>query len=307
MRLEVANIKRFWCLLSVACLSALFTAGAQELNCTVEVNADQIQNSSKEVFETLEQAIAEYVNTNKWTNAQFAANEKIECRMFFTIKSYDGDKMTGELQVQSRRPVYNSSYTTTLINFKDTQVEFNYQEYEPLVFSETSIESNLTAVINFYVYMILGVDFDSFSPMGGTPFYELARQVVNLGQSSMETGWKAFEDNRNRHALLSAFVEQSTAGFRQLWYDYHRGGLDEMALSVDKGRAKITESLQQLQKVYEASPMSVVITLFRDAKLDELVNVYSKAPTSEKETVYDILTGMYPTDRTILDKIKQTE
>ena len=155
MRLEVANIKRFWCLLSVACLSALFTAGAQELNCTVEVNADQIQNSSKEVFETLEQAIAEYVNTNKWTNAQFAANEKIECRMFFTIKSYDGDKMTGELQVQSLRPVYNSSYTTTVLNFRDTNVEFTYIENEPLVYSEMSMESNLTAIINFYCFVII--------------------------------------------------------------------------------------------------------------------------------------------------------
>lgn len=284
-----------------------FLSVAQELNCRVEVNSDQIQGTNKEVFNTLKEAITEYINDRKWSTAQISPVERIDCTMLFTVKEYTDNRFVCELQVQSRRPVYNSSYTTTLINFKDTKVEFDYQEYEPLVFSETNFESNLTAVINFYVYMILGVDFDSFSPMGGTPFYELARQVVNLGQSSMESGWKAFEDNRNRHALLSAFVEQSTAGFRQLWYDYHRGGLDEMALSVDKGRAKITEALQQLQKVYDASPMSVVITLFRDAKIDELVNVYSKAPSSEKETVYEILTGMYPTDRSIIEKIRQTE
>ena len=282
-------------------------SAAQELNCRVEVNSDQIQGTNKEVFTTLKEAITEYINDRKWSTAQISPVERIDCSMLFTVKEYTDNRFVCELQVQSRRPVYNSSYTTTLINFKDTKVEFNYQQYEPLVFSETSIESNLTAVINFYVYMILGVDFDSFSPMGGTPFYELAHQVVNLGQSSMEAGWKAFEDTRNRHALLSAFIEQGTAGFRQLWYVYHRGGLDEMALSVDKGRAKITDAIQQLQKVYEAAPMSVLIPLFKDAKLDELVNVYSKAPVSEKESVYETLSGIYPTENTILEKIRQTE
>ena len=268
-------------------------SAAQELNCRVEVNSDQIQGTNKEVFTTLKEAITEYINDRKWSTAQISPVERIDCSMLFTVKEYTDNRFVCELQVQSRRPVYNSSYTTTLINFKDTKVEFNYQQYEPLVFSETSIESNLTAVINFYVYMILGV--------------ELAHQVVNLGQSSMEAGWKAFEDTRNRHALLSAFIEQSTAGFRQLWYDYHRGGLDEMALSVDKGRAKITDAIQQLQKVYEAAPMSVLIPLFKDAKLDELVNVYSKAPVSEKESVYETLSGIYPTENTILEKIRQTE
>ena len=254
-------------------------SAAQELNCRVEVNSDQIQGTNKEVFTTLKEAITEYINDRKWSTAQISPVERIDCSMLFTVKEYTDNRFVCELQVQSR----------------------------PLVFSETSIESNLTAVINFYVYMILGVDFDSFSPMGGTPFYELAHQVVNLGQSSMEAGWKAFEDTRNRHALLSAFIEQGTAGFRQLWYDYHRGGLDEMALSVDKGRAKITDAIQQLQKVYEAAPMSVLIPLFKDAKLDELVNVYSKAPVSEKESVYETLSGIYPTENTMLEKIRQTE
>lgn len=305
MRLEVDNIKRFWCLLSVACLSALFTAGAQELNCTVEVNADQIQNSSKEVFETLEQAIAEYVNTNKWTNAQFAANEKIECRMFFTIKSYDGDKMTGELQVQSLRPVYNSSYTTTVLNFRDTNVEFTYIENEPLVYSEMSMESNLTAIINFYCFMIIAMDFDTFSPQGGTPYYELAANVVRLAQSSGETGWKAFEDNKNRSAVLSAYTDNATSGIRTILYNYHRLGLDQMVVSVDKGRATITACLEELKKVYDAAPMSVCLSIFRDAKLDELVNIYSEAGTTEKTKVYELLYPLYPTDGTRLNKIKE--
>ncbi len=279
----------------------------QELNCRVEVNSDQVQGTNTSIFETLKGAITEYVNDRKWSTAQLSPVERIDCSMLFTVKEYADNRFTCELQVQSRRPVYNSSYTTVLFNFKDTKVEFDYQEFEPLVFSEHTIESNLTAIINFYVYMILGIDFDSFSPRGGEPFFELARQVVTLGQSSMESGWKAFEDTRNRHALLSAFVEQNTAGFRDMWYTYHRNGLDEMALSIDKSRAKITQSIEQMQAIYEASPMSVLVPLFKDAKLDELVNIYSKAPTSEKESVAEILSNMYPTDNRTIDKIRQTE
>lgn len=292
---------------AILCIVAAFAANAQELNCTVEVNADQIENSSKEVFETLEQAIAEYVNTNKWTNAQFMANERIECRMYFTIKSYDGDKMTGDLQVQSMRPVYNSSYTTTVLNFKDSNVEFSYVENEPLVYSEMSMESNLTAIINFYCFMIIAMDFDTFSPDGGTPYYELAANVVRLAQSSGETGWKAFEDNKNRSAVLSAYTDNATHGIRTILYNYHRLGLDQMAVSVDKGRASVTACIEELKKVYDAAPMSVCLSIFRDAKLDELVNIYSEAGTTEKTKVYELLYPLYPTEGTRLDKIKKTE
>ena len=151
------------------CLGFFSDASAQELNCSVEINSEQIQGSNKEVFTTLKQAIADYMNTTKWTDAQFYANEKIECRLFFTIKTYDeSNLMTGDLQIQSSRPVYNSSYTTTLFNFKDTNVEFSYALNEPLIFSENSMESNLTAILNFYAYMILALDFDSFSPNSGS-------------------------------------------------------------------------------------------------------------------------------------------
>ena len=299
-------IRKLYCA-AILCIVAAFAANAQELNCTVEVNADQIENSSKEVFETLEQAIAEYVNTNKWTNAQFMAHERIECRMYFTIKSYDGDKMTGDLQVQSMRPVYNSSYTTTVLNFKDSNVEFSYVENEPLVYSEMSMESNLTAIINFYCFMIIAMDFDTFSPDGGTPYYELAANVVRLAQSSGETGWKAFEDNKNRSAVLSAYTDNATHGIRTILYNYHRLGLDQMAVSVDKGRASVTACIEELKKVYDAAPMSVCLSIFRDAKLDELVNIYSEAGTTEKTKVYELLYPLYPTEGTRLDKIKKTE
>ncbi len=281
---------------------------AQELNCSVEVNSDQVQGSNREVFTTLQQAIADYMNTTKWTDAQFYANEKIECKLFFTIKSYDeSNVMTGDLQVQSIRPVYNSTYTTTIFNFKDTKVDFTYALNEPLIFSENSMESNLTAILNFYAYMILALDFDTFSLRGGDAYYEKAANVVRMAQSSGESGWKAFEDNKNRSAVLSAYQDKNTSLIREVLYNYHRKGLDEMVLGANKGRGMITSSLEMLKKVYDTAPMSVCLSIFKDSKLDELVNVYSKASSTEKDKVYELLYPLYPTETTRLEKIKSIE
>ncbi len=285
-------------------LIVMAPAFAQELNCKVEINSQQVQNVNKSVFETLQSAMNDYMNTTEFSNAQIAANEKIECRMFLTVKEYDGTTMKGELQVQSIRPVYNSTYTTTLINFKDSKVEFNYQENEPLIFSENAMESQLTAILNFYAYLFLAVDFDSFSPKGGDPFYERAQQIVQMAQSSGETGWKAFEDNKNRAAVLSSYTDPNTAPIRTMLYEYHRQGLDEMVLSPDKGRAKITSTLENIQKVADVAPMSVALSLFRDAKLDELVNIYTKGSQTERDKVVEILSAIYPTDTERITKIK---
>ena len=280
-----------------------FSVSGQELNCQVEVNADQVQAANKQVFKTLEEAINEYMNTNKFSNAQFSINEKINCRLFFTIKEYNDNTMVGDLQIQSSRPVYNSTYTTTLINFKDTKIEFTYQENEPLVFSENNMESNLTAILNFYAYMILAIDFDSFSPKGGDAFYEKAQNVVQMAQSSGESGWKAFEDTKNRPSVLAAYTEPYTSIMRTLLYEYHRLGLDEMVLSPDKGRAKISSTLGYLNKIYDVAPMSVGLSMFKDAKLDELVNLYTKASQTERDNAYEILSNLYPTENDRLNKI----
>ena len=281
---------------------------AQELNCNVEINSDQVQGSNREVFTTLQQSIADYMNTTKWTDAQFYANEKIECKLFFTIKSYDeSNVMTGDLQIQSIRPVYNSTYTTTIFNFKDSKVEFSYALNEPLVFSENTMESNLTAILKFYAYMILALDFDTFSLRGGDPYYEKAANVVRLAQSSGESGWKAFEDNKNRSAVLSAYYDKNTSLIRDVLYNYHRKGLDEMVLGANKGRAVITSTLESLKQVFDVAPMSVCLSIFKDSKLDEIVNVYSKASSTEKEKVYELLYPLYPTETVRLDKIKSTE
>jgi hypothetical protein len=286
-------------------MSAATAAGAQELNCQVEINSDQVQGTNKSVFETLQQAVTDYMNTNVFTNAQFAVNEKIDCRMYFTIKSVEDQTFSGDLQVQATRPVYNSSYTTTLLNFKDTKIDFTYQENEPLIFSHNNMESQLTAILNFYAYLFLAVDFDSFSPNGGEPYFDELKTIVQMAQSSGESGWKAFEDTKNRSAVLSSFTDASTSVIRDLYYQYHRKGLDEMVLSPDKGRATITSALSNIRKVYDVAPMSVALSMFKDAKLDELVNLYSKAASDERESVYQLLEPIYPAEQTRLDQIKK--
>lgn len=304
MKAQRLNWFRGMILLVVLVLCPLFMR-AQELNCTVEVNTDKIAGTDKNVFTTLQSAITEYMNNTQWGNAQFLANERIECKLFLTVNSYEGTTMKCDLQVQSLRPVYNSSYTTTLINFKDTNVEFDYQENEPLIYSENTMESNLTAILNFYAFLILAVDFDSFSPNGGDLYFEKANNVVTMAQSSGESGWKAFEDNKNRSAVLSAFTDKATSSIRTLMYNYHRKGLDEMVLSPDKGKAVITESLGILKSIYDVAPMSVVLSMFKDAKLDELVNVYSKSNVSERQAVYELLYPLYPTEGQRLNQIKE--
>lgn len=280
-------------------------AFSQEFQCQVEVNSSSVEGTNKEVFDDLQQRINEYFNDNKWTNAQFMPNEKIECRFFLTVKEYKDDKVKGDLQVQLSRPVFNSTYTTTLLNFKDTKVEFDFSEGDQLIRNDNTWDSNLTAILDFYAYLMLALDFDSFSSRGGQQYFDKASAVVQMAQSSGEVGWRAFEDTKNRSAVLSAFTDNNTAMIRDMIYRYHRKGLDEMVTSPDKGRAVITQSLKEIGRVYENAPMSVALSMFRDAKLDELVNIYSKAPQTEREDVYELLQPIYPTDMERLESIRK--
>lgn len=283
------------------------SAVAQELNCEVEINADQVMGTRTSVFETLQTAITEYLNTTQFTNAQFAVNEKIDCRMFLTIKEYDGERMSGDLQIQYTRPVYNSTYTTTVFNFKDSQIDFLYQENEPLIYSVNNMESQLTAILNYYAFLIIALDFDTFSPRGGDQYYDRLQQIVQMAQSAGETGWRAFEDTKNRSALLAVFTDAATSSARDLLYEYHRLGLDQMSVSPDKGREHITKSLEALTTIHKANSMSVGLSLFRDSKLDELINIYSKAPQSERDAVYHRLYDIYPADNPRLEKIQKPD
>lgn len=249
--------------------------------------------------------MSEYMNETKFSNATFSNVEKLDCRLYLTVSEYADDRITGDLQVQLSRPVYNSSYTTTLFNFKDNKVSFEYREGEPIIFNETTVEDNLTALLNYYAYLFLALDFDSFSPQGGQIFYDRAASIVQAAQSMGEIGWKAFEDPKNRSGVLTSFTSPSTSAMRQLLYDYHRKGLDEMVSAPDKGRAAITQSLSALETVYKADPMSAALSIFRDSKMDELVNVYSKAPQTERDAVYKLLQPIYPAEHERLDKIKK--
>jgi hypothetical protein len=293
-------------ILSLLIFALLAASGAaQELNCHVEVNSDKITGTNKSVFTTLQEAITSYMNDTKFTAAQYSPIEKIECTLFFTIKEYDGDKMTGDIQVQATRPAYNASYTTNLINFRDSKVEFTYSEGEPLTFNETNMESQLTAILNFYAYMIIAIDTDSFAPRGGEAAWDRVKTIVQQAQSSGESGWRAFDDNKNRAAVLGAYTDPSTQQLRDMVYKYHREGIDQMSVSPDKGRAAITESLETLKNIYNVAPMSVGLSMFRDSKLDELVNVYTKGSQEERDRVVEILSSLYPTDQDRIQKIKE--
>ena len=280
---------------------------AQEFRATVEVNTQKIEGTNKNVFDQLQESMNSYMNETRFSDATFSPTEKLETRLFFTISEYDGTRMKGDLQVQLIRPVYNATYTTTLFNFRDNKIEFNYSEGDPLTYNEQQPENNLTAILDYYANLLLAIDFDSFSPNGGQRFYDRAQQIVQYQQSSGETGWRTFDDTKNRAAVLDTYTNSNTGGIRELLYQYHRKGLDEMVTSPDKGRAAITESLQQIKKVYDVAPMSVALSIFRDSKLDELVNVYSKAPETERVTVYDLLQPIYPTESERLNKIKTPE
>ena len=283
---------------------ACIAGRSQELNCTVEVNSDQVEGTYDEVFNNLREAINEYMNSTKFSSAQISPNEKIDCRMMFTIGEYNDDVMKGNLQVQSTRPVYNTGYTTTVLNFKDDNIEFTYRQGEPLIFSENSVENNLTAILDYYAYLILAMDFDTFSPNGGQAFYDRAQNIVQMSQNSGEIGWKSFDDRRNRAAVLNAFTDPGTSVIRNLLYDYHRKGLDEMSMSPAKGRAVITRSLDNLQKIYQSQPMSVALNIWHDAKIDELINIYSQGSQDERDGVYELLYSLYPTDQRRLKDIK---
>lgn len=280
---------------------------AQELNARISINTDKVQSTNKQVFTTLQTALTEFVNNKKWTDATFAVNERIDCTITIIVNEMPSDNsFKSEIQIQARRPVYNSSYTTTLFNFRDTQLDFDYTEFEPLEYTENTLNSNLTATIVFYIYTILGLDFDSFSPKGGNAYFQRAQQIVSLAQSQPSwSGWKAFDSDKNRHAIATALTDNTSDTFHELWYNYHRKGLDEMAANPDRGRTSLIATLPALEQIKSARPSSVLLLLFSDAKLDEVVGVYSKATMPEKQEGLKILSNLYPTETTRLEPLKK--
>ncbi len=303
----IQKIFRCFCFSFLFILSSL-KGEAQELNCKVSINYSQIQGTNTQVFKTLETALKEFINDRKWTSAQYGVAERISCNMNITVKEYaETGTFKCELIVQANRPVFDANYNTTLLNFKDVNFNFSYLEYDPLELKDNQIDNNLTAVIAYYAYLIIGLDMDSMAPLGGTDVLRTAESIVTAAQSLSETGWKAFEDSRNRHGIINDYLDEGMKPYRQMMYDYHRLGLDEMAQNADRGRAKITNSLEELKKAKENKPMSALPQLFTETKKDELVNIYSKGTQTEKEEVYNMLVDINPGQTNDWEKIKSSK
>lgn len=268
---------------------------AQELNCNLTINSDQIQGSNKSVFNTLQKSASEFINNRRWTELSYAQQERIDCNMNIIVKKVEGDVFTAEIQIQSRRPVFNSSYNTTLFNFRDNDFVFSYKEFEVLEFNENSISSNFTAVLTYYVYIILGYDMDSYSRMGGTPFFQMAERIVTASQSLDLPGWRAFESSRNRYALVNNLTDEAFRKFRSFLYDYHRLGLDEMTINMTNARARIIAGLPVLRETNRSRPSAIAIATFLDAKTDEMINIFKGATEQEKKTAIEILSDVNPT------------
>jgi len=283
---------------------------AQELNCNVQINSDQIEGSNKSIFNTLQQAIGEFINNRRWTDMTVAQQERIECNMTLIVNAVTDNQISGVLQVQSRRPVYNTSYTTPLLNFRDEKFTFQYTEFEQLEYQENVFTTNLTSMLAYYVYLIIGYDMDSYSPLGGTPYFQVAENIVlNAQSASLEdaeaAGWKSFSDNRNRYALINNLMDEAFSKYRQFFYAYHRLYLDAMEVNVSNARSKIMAELPVIREANRARPSAVAITAFLDAKGDELVNIFQPAPQAEREAVHEVLMDVDPTRNTLYDKLTQ--
>ncbi len=266
-------------------------AFGQELNCKVTINADQIQTSDRGIFKDMERAIANFMNTRKWTNDTYKNHERINCSIFLNISRMPSiGSFSASAQVTVARPVYNSNYETVLLNFADREWEFEYIESLPLEYNDNAYISNLTSMLAYYAYIILGVDYDSFSERGGDPFFQNALMVVNNAQSSNRPGWQAIGSTRNRFNLIENINNPQMAEMRKSMYRYHRLALDAFDKNPDESRQIILNVLKAVRNVWQVYPNSIFVITFFDAKSNELVNVFSEGSLSVRREAYDILT-----------------
>lgn len=287
---------RKFIIITIAIFMAVPTV-AQELRCNVQVNSQKIQGTNKQVFRTMQTAMSELMNTTRWTNNVFSYDERIECTLMFNLtEQISADEFRGTLQVQVSRPVFNASYNTVLLNFKDKDIQFKYVEYQPLKFNETTKPTELTAILAYYAYVILGLDYDTFSLEGGAPYFAKAEQIVNMMQTSNVSGWKAYESKRNRYWLIENILNSAYSSVRECYYRYHRQGLDRMADKLTEGRGEIADCMRLMQKAYRAKPGAFILQLFFDAKADEIVNIFSESFSEEKKRVYNIVKEVDPSN-----------
>lgn len=287
-----------------------FSMHSQELEATVKVNHQQIQGTSVSVFENLENLLNEFLNERKWTNMQFKRHERIHCNFNITVSKYEEGENRFEcsLVVQSNRPVFNSSYTTTVFSTKDNHFNFTFQEFDKLDFRVDVIDNDLTALMAYYAYLIIGLDMDAMSPLGGTEYLQIAQNIVNNAQGLTVSakGWKAFDDDKNRYAIIHDYLDSGMEPFRQMQYQYYRQGLDTMAENAERGRGEITKSMDLLKQSKENKPMSMLPQLFTEFKRDELVSLYEgKGNSSDKEGIYEILMKINASQSSYWNKLKK--
>lgn len=286
-----------------------FTISAQELQAKITINHAQISGTEKGVFDNLQQTLQQFVNNRQWTHLQFQKNERIICNFNITVTKYDRDQnlFTCKALIQANRPVFNSAYTSTLYNNVDDNFTFRFAEYDQLEFNEQQIDNQLTALFAYYAYLIIGIDLDSFAPKGGEDILQRCMNLTNNAQTLDYPGWKAFSDDRNRYAIISDYLDGALEPFRQLQYDYYRKGLDEMANNAERGRTEITAALETgLKKAKENRPLSLLPQIWTDFKKDELANIYrGKGTQKEKESIYELLFSINPSQNKYWDQIKE--
>lgn len=297
-------------LLLAAVAAFIVTAShGQELQAKININHSKVGVTDVSVFDNLQQTLEQFVNDRQWTDLQFQKNERIVCNFNITVNKYDKTNNTFECTatIQANRPVYNSQYNSTLYNNQDANFNFQFAQFDQLNFNEDVIDNQLTALFAYYAYLIIGINLDSFAPMGGTDVLQRCLNLVNNAQNLEFTGWKSFEDSKNRFAIINDYLDEAMKPFRQLQYDYYRTGLDEMASNVERGRTNITAALENdLKKAHEDKPLSMLPQIWTDYKRDELANIYKgKGTQKEKESVYNILFGINASQSNSWNKIKE--
>lgn len=282
---------------------------AQELQARVTLNYSQIQGTDASVFEDLKQTLTQFINDRQWTNLQFQKNERIPCNFNITVTKYDNSSnlFTCKATIQANRPVYNSTYTSTIYNNTDNDFNFNYAQFDQLQFNEENVDNQLTALVAYYAYLIIGINLDTFAPMGGEEVLQQCMNLANNSQNLNFPGWKAFDNDRNRFAIINDYLDGSMKTFRQFQYDYYRTGLDEMVNNAERGRTNITIAIENdLKKCHEDNPMSMLPQIWTDYKRDELANIYKgKGTQKEKESVYNILFSINASQNSAWEKIKE--
>ena len=290
-------------LFTLILIVSLVPLSAQELNCTVTINSDQVAQTNQQVFKTLERSLNDFVNKTKWTNRIYKENERVNAQMFITITEYESNRFKGNIQIQSSRPVFNTSYETPIFNYKDNQFNFEYIEFQPLIFNENTYESNLVSVISYYVYVILGLDADTFSLEGGSGDFRKAQNIVTQAQSSNSAGWSQSTD-RSRFELVDNLMSNTYREYRVAMYNYHRKGIDILADNNSTGKQVIAGTLKLFETMIKRRPNAFLIQTFFDAKSDEILNIFSDGPKVDVVKLKETLNNIAPLYSSTWNEIK---